>query len=349
VLRRHGAMSRMMLFTRFEAISNGDAAAARMKSTDFQPLEEVVLGEPPGFESHPSRVNGGRIAFQELSSDRIQSDVTTDSPALVFFGDSYSPGWRAIVNGMQMRILIANYNFMAVAVPAGRSHVVLEYKPQSFAIGLMCAAVGAVLLLGALIFVIARARPSSWLTAAPLIRHMPVNGRLGLGVAMCIFGLAITQIITAPDRASGATRPVKQSVRITGVDTSINGDSRFPVTNLIDGDQNSFWEVPMISGTSVNIDVRYSSQGKAVESYVFQAGPYGRDSTDRMPAEWRVEGSSDAVHWITLDRETVTKEWQERDAREYKIQHPGSYRLYRFVISRPWNGSILRLSELSLK
>ena len=34
---------------------------------------------------------------------------------------------------------MANYNFMAIPVPAGESDVVLEYRPSAFRIGAICA------------------------------------------------------------------------------------------------------------------------------------------------------------------------------------------------------------------
>ena len=41
---------------------------------------------------------------------------------------------------------MANYNFMAIPIPAGESNVVLEYRPLAFRIGAICAAAGLIVM-----------------------------------------------------------------------------------------------------------------------------------------------------------------------------------------------------------
>ena len=47
----------------------------------------------------------------------------------------WDPGWRRAVNGERAEVLRANYNQRAVRVPAGRSHVDLEYRPRGLELG----------------------------------------------------------------------------------------------------------------------------------------------------------------------------------------------------------------------
>lgn len=145
---RPNSLSRMMLFTQFEVIPDGQSASGfgpvldRLKAPDFQPLGEIVLQESPGFQSRSSGLNGKKLEFNEIDSDHIEVHVNSDGPALLFFDDSFHPGWVAEVNGLPQKVLEADYLFMAVPVPEGESHVVLKYKPRSFTIGLYCALVG---------------------------------------------------------------------------------------------------------------------------------------------------------------------------------------------------------------
>lgn len=159
VVTRPNARSRMMLFTQFEVIPNDQSVLNRLKTSDFKPLEKIVLQVNPGFNSRDSGQNGRKLKFNEINSDHIDIQVQTDGPALLFFGDSFAPGWIAEVGGMPQKVLEADYNFMAVPVPAGDSHVVLKYEPRSFTIGLVCAALGIALWLLAFAAHLLRRKP----------------------------------------------------------------------------------------------------------------------------------------------------------------------------------------------
>jgi hypothetical protein len=159
VFERPGALSRMMLFTRFEKVSDDSAVLQRLSSPDFRPLEQLVVQADPGFQSYASRGNAQKLSFTEVTPDHVETRVQTDGPALVWFGDSYNPGWIAEVNGRPQEIMLADYNFMAIPVPAGDNRLVLRYKPRVFLIGAICAAVGvAVLMLAFILYLALRIR-----------------------------------------------------------------------------------------------------------------------------------------------------------------------------------------------
>jgi len=52
----------------------------------------------------------------------------------------YAPGWHVTVNGRDVNLLRADYTLRAVPVPAGRSRVVLTYRPPGFVPGLAISA-----------------------------------------------------------------------------------------------------------------------------------------------------------------------------------------------------------------
>ena len=80
------------------------------------------------------------LAYTDIDSDHAELRVQTDRPAILLFDDSFDAGWKATVNGQPQKVIMANYNFMAIPIPAGESNVVLEYKPLAFQIGAICAA-----------------------------------------------------------------------------------------------------------------------------------------------------------------------------------------------------------------
>ena len=59
--------------------------------------------------------------------------------------DAFDPGWRALVDGDEARILRANVAFMAVAAPPGVHRVEFRYRPPSVRLGLILSATGLVL------------------------------------------------------------------------------------------------------------------------------------------------------------------------------------------------------------
>jgi len=61
--------------------------------------------------------------------------VTSERSGRLAIMDSYYPGWRAWLNGIETRIYLSNQAFQAVDVPAGDHLVRLRYEPVDFKIG----------------------------------------------------------------------------------------------------------------------------------------------------------------------------------------------------------------------
>jgi hypothetical protein len=66
--------------------------------------------------------------------------VDAAAPATLVVANATFPGWRATVDGAEVRIVSPEGRPFAVPVPAGSHEVVLAYRPLSFTLGLACAA-----------------------------------------------------------------------------------------------------------------------------------------------------------------------------------------------------------------
>lgn len=139
--KRPGAMSRFMLFSSYETITD-KAMLSRLKDEDFHPLERLAISENPGFESHPSSQNGMALKYLEQTSSKIKLQVHTEGPSLLFFGDSYNKGWNVTINGKKGKILIANYNFMAISLPTGDNEIFFKFRPRAYQIGKLITGIG---------------------------------------------------------------------------------------------------------------------------------------------------------------------------------------------------------------
>jgi hypothetical protein len=56
-------------------------------------------------------------------------------PKMLFLSDNYYPGWKAMVDGKESPIYLANFSFRGVFVPRGEHLVKFTYKPTSFLLG----------------------------------------------------------------------------------------------------------------------------------------------------------------------------------------------------------------------
>jgi hypothetical protein len=95
----------------------------------------------------PLLAGQGRVTSVRESSDRVELEVETDAAALVVVRDAYADGWRAWVDGNPAELLRADGRHRAVRVPAGRSQVVLAYRPPGLLPGLTVSVLAACLTL----------------------------------------------------------------------------------------------------------------------------------------------------------------------------------------------------------
>ena len=73
--------------------------------------------------------------------------IHAETAGYLVLADTWYPGWRAYVDGVQSRLWRANYMFRAVAIPAGEHEVKIVYQPRSFLVGGITSGAALVLLL----------------------------------------------------------------------------------------------------------------------------------------------------------------------------------------------------------
>ena len=83
-------------------------------------------------------------------TDRLEFQVRASRPTVLVVRDGWGAGWSATVDGTAAPVLRADGRHRAVPVPAGRSRVVLSYRPPSLTTGLVIAAAGLALTLALL-------------------------------------------------------------------------------------------------------------------------------------------------------------------------------------------------------
>ncbi len=110
----------------------------------FPMRREVVLEEAPAASIGP----GGAAQIVRYEDEEVAVTLADSAGGILVLSDTYYPGWRAFVDGVEHPILRANHVFRAVVVPPGAKEVVFSYRPDSFRYGLLVSVAAAALWLG---------------------------------------------------------------------------------------------------------------------------------------------------------------------------------------------------------
>jgi Bacterial membrane protein YfhO len=159
VYDRRDALPRAYLVSR--AVVLDDALALRrLAEPDFEPRQTVLLApveDARTLEGDGSIPGSAELAVNEAEQLRIPTRAA--APSYLVISDSWYPGWRATVDGLDVPILRANVLFRAVEVPVGEHLVELTYQPTSFRLGAALSAVS--LLVGLVLWAVAGLRRGS--------------------------------------------------------------------------------------------------------------------------------------------------------------------------------------------
>jgi len=126
---------------------NDEQIIEKLFSEDFDIRRQIILEEDPNVSKRLNASGFAGITKYSLNSVVVQTDSLQAS--LLFLSDVYYPGWKAKIDGKEVKIYRADYTFRAVPVPAGKHKVEFVYNPQGFKYGVLLAVVGAI---GTLIF-----------------------------------------------------------------------------------------------------------------------------------------------------------------------------------------------------
>lgn len=148
IIIRTGALSRFMLYEDFKVSEDGNATLAQLKSPEFNPLQTVILARDPGVLPAGMKTTAKRVQYSQLSTSHIKISTEAKVPSILLFNDSYNKDWKAYTNGEERSMIRADFNFMAVAVPAGKNTIEFRYEPKNFYLGFK------IFLLGGVVFLI---------------------------------------------------------------------------------------------------------------------------------------------------------------------------------------------------
>jgi hypothetical protein len=122
-------------------VASEDDVLPQVAGSDLDPRQVAWVNRAPPAGVPPA--DDGATGSAEIETDlpgRVVVRVSATHPGFLFLADQYFPGWTAQVNGAEQEIVPADHAFRLVAVPAGDSTVVFDYRPLSVRLGALISA-----------------------------------------------------------------------------------------------------------------------------------------------------------------------------------------------------------------
>lgn len=296
VVERPTALPRFALFQAYEIFGDETQALERLRSKDFNPQRTVILGADPGFPSGTMSVPAEKISAAINTPDQIKVDVHSDRPAMLLFNDSYHPDWKAYVDGSEIRIYHANYNFMAVPIPAGKHVVEFRFEPKFFYLGLRFTALSTVifLLIVIALYIKERRHVRSRSTSSGVENVQ--NYRLCGYSLLALAALSIFQTVLAAVKTPRNTTVAPSQWTLSYVNQV--GEH---ITKTLPPPTGDLGIEDHVRGP-IRIEMKFS-KCLPFNRYRFFVGPYGTDSTLRQPVTWSMFVRGTEGQWLNAGSE----------------------------------------------
>ncbi len=126
---------RVLISSRARVITSPAEILDFLKQSSYRPTEEIIFEELPPKIFLEGSDSPGNAVIEEYSSREIIIRAELESPGILLLNDSYSPGWKAYVDGVESKIYRANYLMRAVCLETGSHTIRFLYQPSSFTIG----------------------------------------------------------------------------------------------------------------------------------------------------------------------------------------------------------------------
>ncbi|MBX7099121.1 MAG: YfhO family protein, partial [Myxococcaceae bacterium] len=135
-----GAFPPAWLVERATVAPEAEALAALVKTPDRLAHEALV---DPGAELDAAPCESPTPTVRR-GEEWLEVEVNACAPRLLVLGDSYFPGWRALVDGEEVEVSRADGMLRGVRVPAGPHRVRFTYRPRSVQVGGVGTLLGAI-------------------------------------------------------------------------------------------------------------------------------------------------------------------------------------------------------------
>jgi Bacterial membrane protein YfhO len=120
------AFPRAFLASGYIVVTGKQEIVNRLIAPEFNLRDTLVLEERPNIDPQPGP---GEAVILSYNPNVVTIKTDSQAPKLLFLSDVFDSGWKAYVDGTRSPIYRADYDFRAVAVPAGIHTVQFRYFP----------------------------------------------------------------------------------------------------------------------------------------------------------------------------------------------------------------------------
>jgi hypothetical protein len=145
------SLPRVFMVGKARFISDDERVLEELASRGFDPSHEVIFSGKGRDTGQPMAPGDWTATVTRYSANEVEILTGSNKEGFLVLSDTFYPGWRAWVDGEEVPVLRANYDFRALALPQGEHTVVFKFMPLSFKVGLVASLIG--LSLVGLIFV----------------------------------------------------------------------------------------------------------------------------------------------------------------------------------------------------
>lgn len=98
-------------------------------------LESFLRAPPAHSDAAPLRISGPSeiLSVKSFDANQVKLAANLDRKRFLVYNDSYVPGWKALIDGKQTSLYLANVAFKGIFVPSGYHEISLIYDPLGFA------------------------------------------------------------------------------------------------------------------------------------------------------------------------------------------------------------------------
>lgn len=151
VLKNTESLPRIWLSSHYKVIQDQDELVSELIQRDGEEKDIILLSSPVTLSTENTPLNY-LVSHYARSPNALSFDVSTSQKAFAFVSESYDPGWRASVDGIETSIYRGNFLFQVIQIPQGKHTVRFIYDPQSFRMGLAVSIVTLLCLISFLLY-----------------------------------------------------------------------------------------------------------------------------------------------------------------------------------------------------
>jgi hypothetical protein len=158
------ALPRAFIVPHVETIPDSGSALDRLTEPEFDARASVIMSTPlPQAEvdqllknTHPVEQPFAEAQIIEDRTTHIVIETESHKAGILILNDTWWPGWRVYVDGVEQAILKVNFAFRGVFLPAGVHRVEFVYRPVPLLVSLGISTLTLVLTIIVIVMAVAR-------------------------------------------------------------------------------------------------------------------------------------------------------------------------------------------------